>query len=161
MRPESTDAAQRRGAEKCRQYGTARMTNDVAPLGIFGRIASQSAFAENADELRRQVGAIPEGDRKKIADYLRSGTPIIALMGFSEDVLGNKFSSPGGTALLSDGRFFWRLDAADYVEHYGTGLPEEFLTHGTAQQWIPCPLTRDEVIELDAQLTELRRAGVL
>ncbi|MFF9623796.1 hypothetical protein [Streptomyces griseosporeus] len=137
------------------------MTNDVTPLGIFGRIASQSAFAENADELRRQVGAIPEGDRKKIAAYLRSGTPVIALMGFSEDVLGNRFSRPGGTALMSDGRFFWRLDAADYVEHYGTRLPEEFLTHGTARQWSPRPLTRDEVIAVDDRLAELRRAGAL
>jgi hypothetical protein len=103
------------------------------------------------------VGAIPEGERKKIADYLRAGTPVVALMGFSEDVLGNRFSRPGGTALMSDGRFFWRLDAADYVEHYGTALPEEFLAHGAAQQWIPRPVTRDEIIELDDHLVELRR----
>ncbi|AWT47211.1 MULTISPECIES: hypothetical protein [Streptomyces] len=137
------------------------MANDVAPLGIFGRIASQSAFARDADALRRHVGAIAEGDRKKIAGYLRAGTPIIALMGFSEDVLGNRFSRPGGTALMSDGRFFWRLDAADYVEHYGTGLPEDFLVHGAARQWTPRPLTRDEVIALDDHLAELRRAGAL
>src|SRR5690349_13201363 len=68
-----------------------RMTN-VAPLGIFGRIASQSAFSENANELRQRVGAISEEERGRIVEYLRSGTPIIALMGFSEDVLGNRFS---------------------------------------------------------------------
>ncbi|MGV9564993.1 hypothetical protein [Streptomyces sp. NPDC003480] len=136
------------------------MTN-VVPLGTFGRIASQSAFAENADELRRRVGEIPEGEREKIAEYLRSGTPIIALMGFSEDILGNKFSRSGGTAIMSDGRFFWRLDAADYVEYYGIGLPEEFIAHGTARQWIAPTLSRDEVIEVDDRLGELRRAGAL
>ncbi|MFI9646307.1 hypothetical protein ACIHAA_08445 [Streptomyces sp. NPDC052040] len=133
----------------------------VAPLGIFGRIASQSAFAKNAEDLRRRVSMIPEGDRGRIAEYLRSGTPIIALMGFSEDILGNKFSRSGGTAIMSDGRFFWRLDAADYVEHYGVGLPEEFIAHGTARQWIAPVLSREKVIEVDDLLSELRRAGAL
>ncbi|GAA3063407.1 hypothetical protein [Streptomyces glomeratus] len=121
----------------------------IVPLGVFGSIASQSAFAENAEELRRQLGAIPEGERGKIAEYFRSGTPIIALMGFSEDILGNKFSRSGGTAIMSDGRFFWRLDAADYVEYYRIGLPEEFIAHGTAHQWIAPTLSRYEVIEVD------------
>ncbi|GGR89630.1 hypothetical protein GCM10010269_30930 [Streptomyces humidus] len=134
---------------------------NISPLGIFGTIASQSAFADNADELRRQVGEIPEEERKKITDYLRSGTPIIALMGFSEDILGNKFSRSGGTAIMSDGRFFWRLDAADYVEHYGIGLPEEFIAHATVRQWVVPNLSRDEVIEVDDCLGELRRAGAL
>ena len=46
------------------------MTN-IAPLGIFGRIASQSAFSENSDELRQRIGAIPVGERAKISEYLR------------------------------------------------------------------------------------------
>ncbi|MFH9089866.1 hypothetical protein [Streptomyces sp. NPDC017673] len=134
---------------------------DVAPLGMFGKIASQSTWSGNADMLRRRVGEIPKEERKAIVEYLRSGTPIIALMGFSEDILGNKFSRAGGTALMSDGRFFWRLDAADYVEHYGIGLPEEFIAYGIARQWIAPTLSRDEVVEVDDRLVELRRAGVL
>ncbi|MFJ9718926.1 hypothetical protein ACIRPQ_23785 [Streptomyces sp. NPDC101213] len=136
------------------------MTN-IAPLGLFGRIASQSAFSENLEELRRRVGVIPEGQRGEIVEYLRSGTPIIALMGFSEDVLGNKFSRSGGTAIMSDGRFFWRLDSADYVEHYGIELPEEFIAHGNARQWIPPVLSREEVADIDRQLIQLRKIGAL
>jgi hypothetical protein len=135
---------------------------NVAPLGLFGRIADQSAFAQEAEELRRQTGVIPGGERAKIAGYLRSGTPIIALMAFSEDVLGNRFTCSGGPALMSDGAFFWRLDAADYVEHYGVALPEEFLAHGTARRWTTArPLTREEIIEVDDRLGELRQAGKL
>ncbi|MDV9174287.1 hypothetical protein R6V09_29790 [Streptomyces sp. W16] len=136
------------------------MTN-IAPLGIFGRIASQSAFSENSDELRQRIGAIPVGERAKISEYLRSGTPVIALMGFSEDVLGNKFSRSGGTAIMSDGRFFWRFDAADYVEHYGIELPAEFLSYGAARQWVPPVLSREEVAAVDHRLGELRRSGTL
>ncbi|MFJ8494020.1 hypothetical protein ACIRBZ_37600 [Streptomyces sp. NPDC094038] len=58
---------------------------------------------------------------------------------------------------MSDGRFFWRLDAADYVEHYGIGLPEEFLFHGAARQWVPPVLTRDEVAAADRRLIEPRQ----
>ncbi|MFE2534955.1 hypothetical protein [Streptomyces sp. NPDC059371] len=136
------------------------MTN-IAPLGVFGTIASQSAFSENANELRQRVGAIPKEERARIVEYLRSGTPIIALMGFSEDVLGNKFSRPGGTAIMSDGRFFWRLDAADYVQHYGIELPEEFIAHGDARQWAPTALSREEVAQVDRHLGHLRKTGAL
>ncbi|WP_328502158.1 hypothetical protein OG828_22810 [Streptomyces sp. NBC_00457] len=136
------------------------MTN-ITPLGIFGRIASQSAFSGNADELRRLAGVIPEGERGRIAEYLRSGTPIIALMGFSEDILGKKFSRSGGTAIMSDGRFFWRLDAADYVEHYGIELPEEFISHGNSRQWVPPVLSREEVVSVDRHLCHLKEIGVL
>ncbi|MFF3312809.1 hypothetical protein [Streptomyces sp. NPDC002952] len=62
---------------------------------------------------------------------------------------------------MSDGRFFWRLDAADYMEHYGVALPEAFLAHGAVRQWTCRPLTGDEVIEVDDRLGELRRAGAL
>jgi hypothetical protein len=136
------------------------MTN-VAPLGIFGRIASQSAFSENANELRQRVGVISKEERGRIVDYLRFGTPIIALMGFSEDVLGNKFSRPGGTAIMSDGQFFWRLDAADYVQHYGIELPEKFIAHGDARQWAPPVLSREEVAQVDRHLGHLRKTGAL
>ncbi|GAA3017588.1 hypothetical protein [Streptomyces fulvorobeus] len=133
----------------------------VIPLGILGTIASQSAFSEYADELRQQTGAIPKGERSKVAAYLRSGTPIIALMGFSEDILGDKFSRPGGTAIMSDGRFFWRFDAADYVEHYGIALPEQFMSHGNSQQWNPTALSREEVAAVDGHLCHLRQIGAL
>ncbi|MEW2299513.1 hypothetical protein AB0958_05925 [Streptomyces sp. NPDC006655] len=136
------------------------MTN-ITPLGIFGRIASQSAFSGTADELRQRAGAIPVGERAKIAEYLRSGTPVIALMGFSEDILDSNFSRSGGTAIMSDGRFFWRLDAADYVEHYGIELPAEFLSHGAARHWVPPVLSREEVAAVDHRLGELRRSGTL
>jgi len=134
---------------------------NVAPLGIFGRIAGHSSFSKNIEELRRRVGAIPEQERGKIAEYLRSGTPIIALMGFSEDVLGNKFSRSGGPAIMSDGRFFWRLDAADYVEHYGIELPEEFISHGNSLRWISPELSREEVAAIDSYFCHLREIGAL
>ncbi|MEU9802381.1 hypothetical protein [Streptomyces sp. NPDC051000] len=36
---------------------------------------------------------------------------------------------PGGSSLLSDGRFVWRVDFAAYVERYNLELPAEFVEH--------------------------------
>jgi hypothetical protein len=75
--------------------------------------------------------------------------------------LDNRFSRSGGTAIMSDGRYFWRLDAADYVQHYGIELPEEFIVHGNARNWIPGVLSREEVAAIDRHLGHLKRMGVL
>ncbi|WP_392969121.1 hypothetical protein [Streptomyces sp. LN245] len=62
---------------------------------------------------------------------------------------------------MSDGQFFWRLDAADYVQHYGIELPEKFIAHGDARQWAPAALSREEVAQVDRHLGHLRKTEAL
>ncbi|MFF8607098.1 hypothetical protein ACF06X_14250 [Streptomyces sp. NPDC015346] len=131
----------------------------MAPLGAFGRIAGQSAFSRTAKRLVEGSGAIPEDERAAIGAYLRNAPVIIALMGYSEDVLEGRFSVTGGSAVLSDGTWFWRRDAAEYVERYGTALPEDFLRNGRAARWTPARLTRDEVLDIDDYFMWLRSQG--
>ncbi|MBT2443910.1 hypothetical protein J7E93_28210 [Streptomyces sp. ISL-36] len=128
----------------------------MAPLGVFGRIAGQSAFSHLAKELAEGSGGVPEEERAAIGAYLRNALVIIALMGYSEDVLEGRFSVTGGSAILSDGTYFWRRDAAEYVETYGTSLPEDFLRRGRATGWAPAHLTRDEVLDIDDYFMWLR-----
>ncbi|MGW3625979.1 hypothetical protein [Streptomyces sp. NPDC000880] len=129
---------------------------EVAPLGIFGRIASQSAFSRLAGELREDSGAIPYEERAVIAEYLRNAPVVIALMGYTEDILGGRFSVTGGSAIHSDGRYFWRRDAAEYIEHYGTRLPDAFLLAGRKDNWRPARLSQDEVLDIDDYFMWLR-----
>ncbi|MEU7278762.1 hypothetical protein AB0A69_08310 [Streptomyces sp. NPDC045431] len=128
----------------------------MIPLGVFGRIAGQSAFSRVAKELAEGGGAIPEDERGAIGAYLRNAPVIIALMGYTEDVLEGRFAVTGGSAILSDGTWFWRRDAAEYVETYGTSLPEDFLRGGRATRWSPARLTRDEVLDVDDYFMWLR-----
>lgn len=121
----------------------------VYPLGVFGEIASQEAFAGHAEALAASSDSIPEGERGAVASYLRAGTVILALMADSEDVLGSKFHVVGGPGILSDGVYFWRRDTAEYVENYGVALPDDFLEHGRALGWRSTELTREQVIEVD------------
>ncbi|URN14812.1 MULTISPECIES: hypothetical protein [Streptomyces] len=129
----------------------------VTPLGIFGRIADQSAFARLVKDLVEGSEGIPKGERAAIGAYLRDAPVILALMGYTEDVLEGRFAVTGGSAIHSDGTWFWRRDTAEYVETYGTGLPEDFLRAGRAAQWSTPRLTREEVQDIEDYFVWARR----
>ena len=143
----------------------------VKPLGIFGVVAGQGEFEQLRDELRRLVGVVPESERPAIAGYLRAGAIVFAIMSYSWDVLGGipaaqltrgqplepgavggAFVVPGGLGIQTDGAFYWRQDAADYVECYGVSLPEDFLRHGRALDWQARAMTRDDILAVDQYL---------
>jgi len=134
----------------------------VKPLGIFGVVADQWEFERLRSHVAPLVGALPEVERPLIAKYLRAGTIIAAIMSYSWDILGGlphrevkrhdvlragpvcgAFALPGGLGIDTDGTYYWRADTAEYVEHYGVGLPEEFLAHGRALSWRPPRLSPD------------------
>lgn len=132
--------------------------NDIAliPLGAFGL-----GWPPDSERVRREllplVGKLSEDECPLIARYLRAGTIVFAIMEWTSDVIGafpkpcreklqpgarlrdvvgGRFDVAGGSGILTDGTYYWRLDTADYVEHYGTGLPDEFLRHGRSLGWM-------------------------
>lgn len=129
----------------------------VVPLGLFGVVASQQAFRRLRDEIERLAGELPEQERPLIANYLRSGAIVFALMESSHDILKDAFRVAGGSAVLTDGTYYWRLDAADYVERYGIGLPEEFLSYGRRLQWLAPRTDPEEIAGVDRYLFEHAR----
>jgi hypothetical protein len=136
-------------------YDSGRGTDmaNLKPLGVFGEREYQKKWGpEVAEELRRIVGEIPKSERTRISSYLSSGTPILALMGYSSDILDGKFEMAGGMGIMSDGVYFWRQDAAKYVEFYGTALDPQFLTRAEDLNWTAPVITQQEVIELDRYL---------
>lgn len=147
----------------------------VKPLGLFGKFPGSEL---KRGELLALAGALAEGERAAIASYLRAGAIVFAIMECTKDVIGafpkirrenirpgvnileawgGAFAVSGGSAILTDGTFYWRLDAADYVEHYGIGLPEEFLCHGRSLGWSAPQLTPERVLAIDRYLMESAR----
>jgi hypothetical protein len=126
----------------------------IEPLGVFGVVAGQPEFERLRGELSALVGVIPEAERPSIGKYLRSGAIVFAIMEHTRDILGQAFQVAGGSAILTDGAFYWRLEAADYVEHYGVALPEAFLERGRTIGWSARSLTKDEVLRIDRYLME-------
>ncbi|MFV0460776.1 MAG: hypothetical protein ACK5MT_18630 [Actinomycetales bacterium] len=93
-----------------------------------------------------------------MAAYLRSGTLVLALMEYTTDVVGDAFGVPGGSGIQTDGTYYWRVDAAEYVEHYGVGLDEEFLAWMEHHAWRAPTVPPADLADIDAQLFERLRA---
>jgi hypothetical protein len=127
---------------------------NVTPLGVFGVVRSEQYMRGIADRLRALSGAIPKSERQPIANYLRECEMVIPLMEHTRDVLGRAFEVPGGSAVCTDGTYYWRLDAAEYVLHYGIELPQEFLAHGATRNWVPPALTQDQCAKLEDRILE-------
>ncbi|KOT40613.1 hypothetical protein ADK41_12110 [Streptomyces caelestis] len=102
---------------------------------------------------------MPLHERARAAEYLRTAPVIIALMGHTEDVVDQKFSVMGGSALHSDGTYYWRRDTAEYVETYGTRLPSAFMEHGGRTDWHAPSLTDEEIMDIDDFFMSLRTQG--
>ncbi len=132
----------------------------LEPLGIFApRLDGESLITiETATPLR---GRLSPELRSPVASYLRAGAILFAIMEYTDDVLEQRFGVSGGSAVLSDGRYYWRLDAADYVETYGLAVPEDALDHMRLRGWKPPVFEGDAYDQLydrlHAQLARLAR----
>lgn len=131
----------------------------VIPLGVFGDGVLHSDTDEWRESLAALSGKIVPEDRPRIAHYLRNAPVILAFMSYTEDVLNGSFGVAGGSGVVSDGTHYWRRDAAEYVEHYGTNLPDDFLRHGENVGWEPPVLTQDEILEIDDFLVSRYHPG--
>src|SRR5262245_21812014 len=78
----------------------------------------------------------------------------------TEDLLADGFTVAGGSGIRTDGVWFWRNDAADYVERYRVALPAEFLRHARERQWSPPILSEAEVLDADRKVTDFYRASL-
>lgn len=119
------------------------------PLGDLAPIDSITPWT--AEHLDRSA-PLPGELRIKIAAYLRGCPLYISWMEYTRDEIGDAFGVSGGSAIASDGEFYWRLDAADYVEVYGVAVPEEAIAYFAASGWQPPHTDRAEYLALYRRL---------
>ncbi|MCX4716853.1 hypothetical protein OG818_13680 [Streptomyces virginiae] len=81
---------------------------------------NDAVFREPIGDKVRDRTPYPKAEIKR---YLDSGHPIFDIMESTIDVVEGAFRVPGGSSLLSDGRFVWRVDLAAHVERYHLELP--------------------------------------
>jgi hypothetical protein len=128
----------------------------VRPLGVFGPIRGVR-WSLTRDVLEPMIGQLDVDTRIAVSGYLRQGTIIAALMTHTRDVINDRFGVPGGSALTSDGRYYWRAEAADYVAEYGIGVDGEAIVWMGQNDWTPPSLDSARVGEIDSYLYELFR----
>lgn len=113
-----------------------------------------------AEVLRPRVGALDHDEAMRIAAYLRDGELVLAIMEQTVDVLGSQFSTAGGSGIQTDGRFFWRVDAADYVEQYNILVPTDFLDLGRSISWKASELGPEQIRHADVAIGDFYRASL-
>lgn len=84
---------------------------DLFRESILGKVRNQASYPKS-----------------EVMNYLESGYEIFDIMEGTSDVINGLFRVPGGSSLVSDGRFVWRADLSKYVEHYNLELPEHFIS---------------------------------
>lgn len=85
---------------------------------------SPRVYADTISGFNNSPYEIPEA-----CSYLLNGHPILDVTEITTDIIDSAFRVPGGSSILTDGSFAWRLDLASYVEHYAVNLPQHFLEH--------------------------------
>jgi hypothetical protein len=91
--------------------------------------------------------------------YLEGCPLFLAWMEYTRDLIGDRFGVPGGSGIASDGVFYWRLDAVEYIREYDIAVPAEAITHFEARQWRPPAFSRSDYLEIYRQLEQLLVPG--
>lgn len=124
------------------------------PLGVFG-LTGDDPWALDVDQLRLLRDAIDPPTRQLVSAYLLSATLVIPLMEYTTDALEGAFGVSGGSGIVSDGVYYWRRDAAEYVLHYGISVGLEPVTRMRSLAWRAPELDQDTVEFLDGRLFEI------
>lgn len=103
------------------------------PLGSLGPRPGEEWPSVSLD-----LDLMPQTLRSQVVEYLSSCPMFLAWMGYTRDVIDDRFGVSGGSAIISDGTYYWRLDAMEYIREYGVAVPEDALSHMRARGW-KCP----------------------
>lgn len=132
-----------------------RSTADLRPLGTLapmGRERWSGATLDRSEEM-------PADLRARVSDYLAGCPVFLAWMEYTRDELEDRFGVSGGSAIASDGLYYWRLDAVEYIKEYGIPVPAEAIAHFQKASWTPPTLDRDAYIEIYQELDERLGGG--
>jgi hypothetical protein len=91
----------------------------------------------NDPSLKDACGLAPLPDRTEVVKYLCSAPPFIASPGVEGDVLDPSVRVAGPLHILTDGEWAWPAVLAYYVQKYNIGLPQDFLDHIRARNYVP------------------------
>ncbi|MFC4516271.1 MULTISPECIES: hypothetical protein [Streptomyces] len=123
----------------------------MRPVGFF-REMNPDNLSTFREPILGDPGQGQEYDREKVVEYLRSGCPLFDVTEGTVDVIGGKFQVPGGSSVVGDGEFVWRVDLSAYVEEYSIALPADFLEFIEMNRYEVPEVSRERLLELSRQV---------
>ncbi|QOD10371.1 hypothetical protein [Rathayibacter toxicus] len=107
----------------------------------IGTLSRPELFESN---LYPFMGQIRTSERDAIADYLDRGIMIFGWMCSDKSIFGQFNGSSGG--MLTDGQYYWRDDAGDYVRALGIGIPAPALRSMKKLEGQPFTISKDSLL---------------
>lgn len=139
----------------------------LRPLGILAPHGNDHTWPSHP--LEPHIDTIDPALIGSVTAYLEASPCVLAWMGYSEDIIRTRyigkrrhnqhFGVSGGPAICSDGTYYWRYDATNYIRTYGIGIPEVAIEHMEANNWQPPTFTNDQLLRLDRELAQIIPTG--
>ncbi|MFJ7417673.1 hypothetical protein ACIQXD_03530 [Streptomyces uncialis] len=123
-------------------------------IGFFKELDPRNP-AVYTEELSNPGAEQPDYPKSDVVRYLSAGYPILDVMEGTSDVIGSAFRVPGGSSVVSDGTFAWRVDLEHYVQHYEIPLPVEFVSFMRENGFLIPRLSQSRLVEISISVNEL------
>lgn len=128
----------------------------LRPLGVLAPSPGQGWTGSG---LEGRKGILDDEVRIRVSMYLDGCPVFLAWMEHTRDVLGDRFGVDGGSAIASDGAFYWRVDASSYIREYGIGIPDEALASMLGRDWSPPSFAREDYVSIYRRLMTMLVPG--
>ncbi|WP_369372026.1 hypothetical protein AB1046_01545 [Promicromonospora sp. Populi] len=128
----------------------------VKPLGTLAPTDRATPWSAQRLDRSREM---PSDVRVRVLDYLTGCPVFLAWMEVTRDEIGGQFEVAGGSAIASDGVYYWRLDGIEYIREYGIPVPHDAVAYFEARKWIVPTIERAEYIQIYRELDELFGGG--
>ncbi|GAA1559306.1 hypothetical protein [Kribbella lupini] len=125
----------------------------LRPLGLLAPEPGGAPWPSGS--LETAIETPPDSVRKEVVHYLDACPIFLAWMEYTRDVIGDRFGVGGGSAIVSDGVYYWRFDATAYIEEYGISVPDRAIEHMRSRRWRPPEFSREQYLEIYRQLVAL------
>lgn len=123
-------------------------------VGFFREMepGNPMTFSESIKDSLGQRGTY---NAEQVATYLESGHPVFDITETTADVVGEKFRVPGGSSVVSDGQYVWRIDLPAYVRSYLIALPSDFLEFMAANRFEIPDVPREQLYQISLRVGEM------
>ena len=125
---------------------------DIRPLGTLAPTPGGQEWSGGEIDTSSTLAA---GLRECVAAYLAGCPVFLAWMEYTRDVIGDRFGVSGGSAIASDGVYYWRVDAVEYIREYGVAVPQDALDHFEEVSWRPPKFSRVEYLTIYKRLDSM------
>lgn len=119
----------------------------VKLLGFYSELDAGNPMVY-ADSMKAALGESPSLHEEEISSYLENGIVLIDMMEACLDVMSEDRYIPGGSSVLTDGEWVWRLDLPHYVRRYHLRLDSAFIDHVSGLDFVIPKLSKTEIISV-------------